>query len=298
MLAVGFVLYNLGFMIRCIRRRRFYKKDRQTGLKIFVLDYLQTPFLLGRSIYVHPDMTQNEEFLQHAVCHEYSHYRQGDFLWTPLRWLFLLYYWFDPVVWLAVKRMERDSELSCDERVISILGEDGRLAYGTSLITLMKSRQKRKLPHAAAMMGGKKSRLRERIAAISREQKRSIAATGIAVVCVILAAGYVMLSAVSDSWKDTAQTVFLWDGTGVEREDIARVTLYRFAGDLSYPAVDITEDVLNGREVPLAEPGRYMVIVNTKDHQRVEISDRGLDETAYSKGLLPSQVVNPGGGNP
>ena len=75
------------------------------------------------------------------------------------------------------------------------------------------------------------------------------------------------------------------------------MTLYRFVEDVSYPSVDITEEVLNGQAVPLAEPGRYMVIVTTKNHKRVEISDCGTDEAAYSKGLLPSQVINLGGDN-
>lgn len=75
------------------------------------------------------------------------------------------------------------------------------------------------------------------------------------------------------------------------------MTLYRFGKDVSYPSVEITEDVLNGQAVLLTEPGRYMVIVTTKDNKTIEISDRGTDEAAYSKGLLPSQVINLGGGN-
>ncbi len=297
-LGIAFCIYNMGFMVLCIRKRCFYKKDPRTGMKIYVLDLPQTPFLFGRNIYVHPDMTQNDEFLNHVVCHEHSHYKQGDFLWVSLRFLFLIYYWFDPIVWMAVKRMGQDSELSCDEKVISVLGEESREAYGTSLIILLRNNQKKKLFDITAMMGGKKSQIKERIMAISGKQKRSIAATEIVAVGVILVVCYVLFSSFNGAKTGTdADAVFLWDGTGVDREDIATVTLYRFGEDVSYPSVEITEEVLNGQAVPLAEPGRYMVIVTTKNHKRVEISDRGTDEAAYSKGLLPSQVINLGGDN-
>ncbi len=297
-LGIAFCVYNIGFMVLCMRRRRFYKKDAGTGMKIYVLNLPQTPFLFGRNVYVHPDMTQNEEFLRHAVCHEYSHYKQGDFLWVTLRYLFLLCYWFDPIVWMAVKRMEQDGELSCDENVISVLGEENRAAYGASLIMLLQKNQKKSMFGITAMMGGTKKRLKERITAISGKQRRSIAATGIVAVGIILALCYVLFSGLNaEKAVADADAVFLWDGTGVDREDIKTVTLYRVVENVSYPSVEITEDVLNGQAVTLVEPGRYMVIVTTKDHKRIEISDCGTDEAAYSKRLLPSQVVNPGGDN-
>lgn len=297
-LGIVFCIYNIGFMVLCIRRRRYYKRDSGTGRKIYILDFPQTPFLFGRNIYVHPDMTQNDEFLCHAVCHEHSHYKQGDFLWVPLRFLFLICYWFDPIVWMAVKRMEQDSELSCDEKVISILGEESRDAYGTSLIMLLQKNQNKRIFDITAMMGGKKKQLKERITAISGKQKRSIVSTGIVAVGVMAVVCYVLFNSFNGAKaRGDAGAVFLWDGTGVDREDIETVTLYRFVEDVSYPSVEITEDVLNGQAVPLAEPGRYMVIVITKDHKRIEISDRGTDEDAYSKGLLPSRVINLGGDN-
>ena len=40
-----------------------------------------------------------------------------------------------------------------------------------------------------------------------------------------------------------------------------------------------------------------MIIVTTKDGRRIDISDRGTDEDAGNKGLLPSRVINLGGDN-
>lgn len=296
-LAGSFLLYNAVFAVRCVGRRRFYKQDAQTGMKIYLLDYPQTPFLFVRSIYVHPDMTQNEELLRHAVCHEYSHYKQGDFLWPLLRCLFLIYYWFDPIVWLAAARIRQDGELACDEHVISILGEDSRAAYGGSLITLMKANGNKRRLDVAANMGGRKKQLRERVEAIAGNKKRGMFVTGIVITGIVMMACCVWIGVVKNANQKTVEPAFIWDGTRVEKEEIKKVTLYRFVDEVTYPTVDITEEVLAGRAVSLAMPGRYMVIVTTRDNQRVEISDCSTDETAYSEGLLPSRVVNIGGDN-
>lgn len=292
-----FALYNAGFAVRCIKRRRFYKTDARTGMKIYVLDYPQTPFLLGRSVYVHPEMTRNEVFLKHAVCHEYAHYRQGDFIWVLLQFLFLIYYWFHPAVWLAVIRMRQDSELSCDERVISMIGEAERKAYGESLITLLKNRQKKAASGIILMMGGKAKRLKERIGAIAERQKRSVLVTGIVVFGLVLTAGFILYALHNAGRKEEAAAVFLWDGTGVEREEIDKATLYRIVENVSYPPVDVTEEILGEQEILLAEPGRYMIIVTTKDSRRIDISDRGSGENEDGKGLLPSRVIDLGGDN-
>lgn len=296
-LVLGFILYNTVFSIRCIRRRRFYKQDKKTGLKLYLLDYPQTPFLLRRSIYVHPDMTRDEELLKHAICHEYSHYRQGDFVWTLLSFLLLFYYWFDPVVWLAVKHIRQDSELSCDERVISILGEDSRVAYGASLIKLIKADKNKTKCNIMSTMGGSKKQLKERVEAIAKPEKHSIVGICVIVLCVVGAACYMWIGSQKNLEKSETGSVFIWDGTKVEREEIARVTLYRFVEDVTYPETDITQEVLAGNAVVLAPPGRYMVIVSTKDNKRIEISDCSTDETAYRKGLLPSNVIDIGGDN-
>ena len=206
------------------------------------------------------------------------------------------YYWYDPIVWLAVNRMRQDSELSCDERVISVLGEESRVSYGVSLITLMNKKAKKTKFDVMSTMGGKKKQLRERVEAIAKPRKRSIINICIMVACIVGIVCYAWIGSEKNSNQSETESVFIWDGTKVDREEIAKVTLYHFMEDITYPVVDdITEDVLAGKAVVLTEPGRYMVIVTTKNNKRIEISDCGTDETAYSKGLLPSNVINIGG---
>lgn len=70
--------YNIRFVDACRKMRIFYKKDRETGLRVYLLDGIASPFLLGRAVYLAPWMTGERIRLRYMILHEYCHYRQGD----------------------------------------------------------------------------------------------------------------------------------------------------------------------------------------------------------------------------
>ena len=294
LLVLALLTYNICFFIRCLRRRRYYKRDEKTGMRIYLLDYPQTPFLLGRGIYVHPDMTQNPASLEHAICHEACHYRQGDALWVPLRILLTAFYWFDPLVWLAADLIQRDSELSCDEYAIATLGEDQRKAYGETLIALLRDNRGRIALDFATTMKSTKRLLQDRIVTIARRPQRSKPVTLLVALFLSFTMLYLVTGAgiaVFATGEETADAVFVWDGTGAERDSIRRVTLYRINGETSYPGVDITEAVLSGQAAYLHEPGHYFVKALT-NQGIVDLSGGSTDQSAYEKGLLPKNTIN------
>ncbi|MBR1598475.1 MAG: hypothetical protein IJ661_06195 [Lachnospiraceae bacterium] len=137
-LFAAFILYNIVFAVKCICRRTYYRKDKETSMSIFLIDLPQTPFLLWNKVYVSPELTLDESLLRYAVWHEYCHFLHGDFLWKMLQLMLGIYYWYDPFVWVAVKLMHRDSEFACDEHVIMKLGEENRIPYGMALLALSK----------------------------------------------------------------------------------------------------------------------------------------------------------------
>lgn len=66
----------------------------------------------------------DEETRRVVLCHEQVHLRRRDYLIKPLTLAICCIHWFNPLVWLAFYLMSRDCEMSCDEKVVSILGED------------------------------------------------------------------------------------------------------------------------------------------------------------------------------
>lgn len=184
LLGLGMLLSNLRFYRYCRRERIFYKRDPDTGLQIYLLKELPSPFLAGNRIYVDARMVQDEKKLSYMVLHEYCHYRNGDLLWVLLRNLCLVLYFYNPFVWVAVRYMKQDCELACDEAVLQMLQEETqRKEYGYTLLALA-GRQNHKavdLTITTSMSGGAK-RLKERIGMISSQKKIS----GIVSVLVLL----------------------------------------------------------------------------------------------------------------
>jgi hypothetical protein len=69
--------------------------------------------------------------------HELAHVKRGDIL---LNWVIIAVrslHWFNPLVWLALRRLRADRELVCDAMVLTRLGSAERFAYGNTLIKLL-----------------------------------------------------------------------------------------------------------------------------------------------------------------
>ena len=77
LLGLGLLWFNLRFYRYCLKERSLYKRDTETGLQIYLLKDLPSPFLFGNRIYVDEEMVQNEQRLHYMVLHEYCHYRRG-----------------------------------------------------------------------------------------------------------------------------------------------------------------------------------------------------------------------------
>ena len=66
-----------------------------------------------------------------------THYRHLDHIWTLVRSLCLVLYWFHPLVWVAARLSMEDSELACDEGTFIRLGEEKRgTPYSTNTILI------------------------------------------------------------------------------------------------------------------------------------------------------------------
>src|SRR5213075_2089894 len=75
--------------------------------------------------------------LRMVFLHELAHVKRADVL---LNWVIIFIrslHWFNPLVWLAMRRLRADRELVCDAIVIVHLAVNERRAYGDTLIKLL-----------------------------------------------------------------------------------------------------------------------------------------------------------------
>lgn len=73
--------------------------------------------------------------LEHILLHELSHIRHRDLLTNYLFCGIQALYWFNPLVWLALRQMRQDREAYCDWAVLNELGnETERIEYGQTIL--------------------------------------------------------------------------------------------------------------------------------------------------------------------
>ncbi|MED1607891.1 BlaR1 family beta-lactam sensor/signal transducer [Cytobacillus kochii] len=116
---------------------------------------------------------------ENIFLHELSHYKNKDLLTNYVMIFFQVIYWFNPLIWIASKRMKADREMACDEAVLQLLYHDKAVVrYGHTMINFASTMQ-RKLPLTAEFTSGKrqmKERI-ERIAAFRTKKAYSLKKT-------------------------------------------------------------------------------------------------------------------------
>ncbi|MBQ6888937.1 MAG: M56 family metallopeptidase [Lachnospiraceae bacterium] len=120
--------------------------------------------------------------LEYILLHEKIHIMRLDNMWKFLSFITICIHWFNPFVWLLHYMFVRDIENACDEKVISVLGEDKRKEYAEILINM--SQQKLKLYTTSTCFGYKV--IQERIVTIMKYKKSSCKNKLCAVLLVLL----------------------------------------------------------------------------------------------------------------
>lgn len=173
--ALVLLLSNLRFYGR-LRRVRTRLEGADCPLAVYVAPGLPSPCLFGLprpAVYVTPETAADPAMLRHVLAHEYTHFRQGDHIWSLLRCAALAVHWWNPLVWLAAGLSRRDAELACDEGALKRLGDGERAAYGNTLLSLVTAKPgPEDLFRCATTMAGDKKSLKERITRIAQAPKR------------------------------------------------------------------------------------------------------------------------------
>lgn len=159
--------------------------------KIYTIEGLASPCLYGlpfrESIYLTADIAEDQDRLRHVLTHEMCHKKHGDSFWSIVRSILLIVYWMNPLVWVAAVLSKRDCELACDEEALLLLGEEERISYGETLLSIItrKSRLSDIACTATTMTGSGKS-VKERIKFIADKPRVLGAAVVAALVLVIV----------------------------------------------------------------------------------------------------------------
>jgi beta-lactamase regulating signal transducer with metallopeptidase domain len=110
------------------------------SITLLAVKEISSPALFGiwrPAILLPPALLEgNAERLRLVLLHEIAHIKRWDVL---IKWLMILArasHWFNPLVWLAMRRLTAEQELLCDGDVLRLIGEERQRDYAETLLAL------------------------------------------------------------------------------------------------------------------------------------------------------------------
>ena len=82
-------------------------------------------------------------------------------------------YWFNPLVWYALKEMRSDREIACDTSVLQLLKSEDYVAYGNTLINFAEKISLTSFPFASGISGNMKQ-MKRRILNIASYERSGL----------------------------------------------------------------------------------------------------------------------------
>ena len=151
------------------------KLNIKTRVELSRNPLIASPIMIGffRARIVLPACELDDKELSYIFVHELIHYKQRDMFYKWLIQIVVCAHWFNPFVYLLEKEVNKSCELSCDEKVISVLDDNARREYGDTLISFLKSNNLYKSSLASVTLTEGAEQLKERLGAIMKFKKKS-----------------------------------------------------------------------------------------------------------------------------
>ena len=176
---MGYALFSY------LRIRRKVQVSVDLGNRVYLCDYINTPFILGivkPRIYLPSEMDPRDA--AQVLAHERAHLKRRDHWWKPLGFGLLCIHWFNPLLWIAYILLCRDIELACDEKVIKNFGTAEKKAYSEALL---KCSVPRHLIAACPLAFGEVG-VRQRIRSVLHYKKPGIWILAVSVLVILIVA--------------------------------------------------------------------------------------------------------------
>lgn len=164
-------------------------------VKFLVSDRITTPLTIGvlspKIIFPKIFKFSHNTKIKYVLTHELIHIKRLDSLWKIIILIVVSVHWFNPFVWIMYCLFNRDVELACDEKVVTLLGETTKKEYVMTLVDLAEKQYR----WSFISNGFGKNAIQERIVAIMKFKR----ATCISIGCMVfLLAGAITVFAKND----------------------------------------------------------------------------------------------------
>ncbi|MDC7289249.1 BlaR1 family beta-lactam sensor/signal transducer [Blautia schinkii] len=207
--------------VRRLYRQCLKELDITRKIPIYSTAFLKSPIIVGflkPCIYlpIHLISDYKESDMRYMLLHELQHYKHKDALTSYLMNIAGVIYWFNPIVWYALREMRNDREIACDTSVLNMLKNDAYQDYGITLINFAKKVSLTPFPFFAGLSGNMKQMKRRIINIASyerptfRKKLKSMSAFMLTAVLLFGLAPILSVSAAEVSryqWKSSSENI-------------------------------------------------------------------------------------------
>lgn len=163
----------------------------QAGIKkpveLCVNPLISSPLLIGffRPNIVLPSADISENDFLYTVMHELTHVRRRDMFYKWLVQVTVCLHWFNPLVYVMRREINKACEFSCDEAIIAKLDYSNIQEYGKTLLDSMRKVGNYKESLASVTLNENKELLKERLGVIMSFKKKSKSVTALSLILTV-----------------------------------------------------------------------------------------------------------------
>lgn len=164
------------------------------GVSLKTCQDVGTPMLIGifNPIILIRDINKDNKALEMILLHELNHYKRKDTVIKAVSVAINAIHWFNPIVYILLKEIDKYCEYSIDEKVVGEMEIEDRKYYGETILRLIDSSTAKKNVFTTAMgSNAKKLKFRLKNMLFSKRMSKSKQALSLIVLLAILITGLV-----------------------------------------------------------------------------------------------------------
>lgn len=162
----------------------FSELDSSTDLKIVRCKCIISPMLvqLDQPTILLPNENYSSAELAMIIRHEQIHFLRKDWLMRGVMLFAVALHWFNPLVYILARQMEKWCEISCDEEVTKNLSQAERYNYANIILKTVSGQSKQSM--LSTLLSSSKREMQQRLSFIV-EHKQSSFSRSLLVGCLV-----------------------------------------------------------------------------------------------------------------
>jgi beta-lactamase regulating signal transducer with metallopeptidase domain len=258
---IGMVLMLLIGIYSALRLKLTLRTACRIKDNIYYTEALTSPFVYGiisPRIYLPANLSETEK--EYIILHEQTHIKRFDHYIKLLWHIALCIHWFNPLVWISFRLMERDMEMSCDEAVIKTMGEEIKADYSSSLLQ-MSFRKKTQKAYLMNPLAFGETGLKTRIKNILTYKRPVLWITSVSITIILFIAVTLLTNPKGQDKTDVKNTSKEQSEDNQNTPDVGTITAEPVSGNSSD-----TSQINVGQDTESNPAEKKLDIINTTYH--------------------------------